>query len=94
MLRRELKANSLGLASLSHTIARQRARTRFLREGDACTHFFHLQACHRRRMNTLPHLTMGGQLFTEEEAKSEIVYEYYNNILGTPFQRQHSIQLS
>jgi len=41
-LRRDLKANILGLSSLARTIARQRARHRFLEEGDANTRFFHL----------------------------------------------------
>lgn len=52
-LRRELKASTLGLAALNRCLARQRARTRFLQEGDASTRFFHLQACHRRRKNYL-----------------------------------------
>jgi hypothetical protein len=41
-LHRELKANVLGLASLAQSMARQHARTRHLREGDACTKYFHL----------------------------------------------------
>jgi hypothetical protein len=52
-LRRDMKQNVLGLASLCRTMARQRARTRQLREGDACTRYLHLQACHRRRKNYL-----------------------------------------
>jgi len=47
VLHRDLKAHVLGLASLARTMARQCARTRHLREGDACTKYFHLQACHR-----------------------------------------------
>jgi hypothetical protein len=43
-LRRELKANVLGLASLARTMARQRAKTRHLKDGDACTKYFHLHA--------------------------------------------------
>jgi hypothetical protein len=41
-LRRDLKANILGLSALARTIARQRARHCFLEEGDANTQFFHL----------------------------------------------------
>jgi hypothetical protein len=44
-----LKLRVLGLASLSRTISRQRARILFLEEGGANTKFYHLQACHRRR---------------------------------------------
>lgn len=40
--RTELKCRSLGLASLSRTLARHRSRVRFLGEGDANTKFFHL----------------------------------------------------
>jgi hypothetical protein len=73
-LRRELKSKTLGLASLNRTMARQRARTRFLKEGDACTRFFHLQACHRRRKNFLAAVQHNGQTFTEDEAKEGLVY--------------------
>ena len=93
-LRRELKANTLGLASLERSMARQRAGSRHLREGDACTKYFHLQACHRRRKNYLFALSHNGQTFSEEEAKANIVFDYYNALLGTPFTRQHRIDLS
>lgn len=33
----------------------------------------------------------GGQWFSAEEAKSDLVYEYYNDILGKPFNRSHGI---
>jgi len=75
-------------------MARQRARTRHLREGDACTKYFHLQACHRRRKNYLFALSHDGHSFSEEEAKADIVFNYYNGLLGTPFTREHRIDLS
>lgn len=46
-LRKELKMKCLALASLERTTARQRSRLLWLTEGDANTHFFQLQACHR-----------------------------------------------
>jgi hypothetical protein len=46
-----LKLRVLGLASLSRTISKQRARILFLEEGDTNTKFYHLQAYHRRRQN-------------------------------------------
>lgn len=92
-LHRDLKANSLGLASLERMMARQRARTRNLREGDACTKYFHLQAYHRQRKNFLLAISHHGQTFTEDEAKAGIVFEFYNNLLGVPFLRQHRLDL-
>lgn len=61
---------------------------------DTCsTRYFHLQACHRRRKNYLLAISHNGQTFTEEEAKADIVFSYYNEILGKPFQRLHRIDL-
>jgi hypothetical protein len=93
-LRRDLKQAVLGLTSLSRTMARQRARNRQLAEGDACTLYFHLQACHRRRKNYLFSLQHNGHTFTEEEAKADIVFAYYDDLLGTSFTRVHCIDLS
>jgi hypothetical protein len=93
-LRRELKANTLGLASLNRNMARQRARSRFLRKGDTSTRFFLLQAYHRHRKNYLAAVHHNGQLFTKEDAKSDLVHDYYYNILGKPFIREHTTDLS
>lgn len=91
---RELKVCVLGLASLARTMARQCARTRHLRDGDACTKYFHLQACHRWRKNYLFAITHQGHTFSEEEAKAGLVFSYYNDLLGKPFYHQHHIDLS
>ncbi|XP_073363516.1 uncharacterized protein [Aegilops tauschii subsp. strangulata] len=50
-LRRTLKQKLLGLASLQRSIARQRSRVLWLKDGDASTEFFHNHASHRRRKN-------------------------------------------
>jgi hypothetical protein len=92
-VRRKLKGIVLGLASLARTMARQRARTRHLKDCDACTRYFHLQACHQRRKIYLFALNHNGQTFSEEEAKAGIVYSYYNGLMGTAFQRHHRIDL-
>jgi hypothetical protein len=60
-LRFLLKKKLLGLASLERTLARQRLRNLWLREGDACTRFFHTQASHRRRKNFIGHLLVDGR---------------------------------
>lgn len=84
---------SLGLSSLSRTISRQRSRIRFLEEGDANTKFFHLQACHRNRKNVIPAIMHDGAWFSADQAKADVIYEYYNGILGKPFTQEHSIVL-
>lgn len=61
-LRRELQHSVLRLASLHRTMAWQRARIRHLSDGDACTRYFHLQACHRRRKNYPYHLPQWAKL--------------------------------
>lgn len=58
-LQRDLKLKSLGLASLERTIARQRSRLLWLKEGDANTKFFHLHARARRRKNFISRLRDG-----------------------------------
>jgi hypothetical protein len=47
-LRRTLKLTVLGLASLERTMARQRSRIKWLKEGDANTKLFHIVANGRR----------------------------------------------
>jgi hypothetical protein len=93
-LRRDLKRTILGLASLSRTIARQRSCIRYLREGDANTKFFHLQACHRKRKSYIPTFEHTGLTLTDEEAKADAIYDYFNGILGTYFARTRNIDLA
>jgi hypothetical protein len=81
-LRKQLKLISLGLASLARTIVWQRSRLRFLEEGDSNTKFFHLQACHKNHKNHIPSILHEGSWFSANEAKSELIYSYYNGILG------------
>jgi hypothetical protein len=73
-------------------IARQCSRLRFLEEGDANTKFFHLQACHRNCKNHIPSILHEGVWFSTDEAKSKVIYDYFNGILGTLFHRQHTIE--
>lgn len=63
-LHRELKERVLGLASAERTMARQRARCRYLKDNNTCTRFFHLQACDRKRKNSLLAISHDGQTFT------------------------------
>lgn len=88
-----LKLMSLGLASLSRTISRQRSRIRFLEEGDANTKFFHLQACHRNRKNMISAIMHDGAWLSADQAKAHVAFDYYSAILGKPFSREHTIVL-
>uniref|UniRef100_A0A453N768 Uncharacterized protein n=1 Tax=Aegilops tauschii subsp. strangulata TaxID=200361 RepID=A0A453N768_AEGTS len=64
-LRRTLKQLVLGLASLERTIARQRSRITWLKEGDANTQLFHLVANGRGMKNYIPSLTIEGRIITD-----------------------------
>lgn len=61
-LRALLKRTYLGLASLERTMARQRAKIRWLGEGDANTAFFHQHASYRRQKNVIRSLRVGVRL--------------------------------
>lgn len=92
-LRRRLKFRCLGLASLCRTIARQRSRIQFLAEGGTNTRFFHLQACHRRRKNYIHSLSVEGAELVQDEHMAEALYNFFDSILGTDFQRTSRLNL-
>lgn len=92
-LRKDLKRRCLGLASMSRTIARHRSRIRYWEREMRTRNFFHLQACHRGRKNYIPSVQHEGQWFSDEEAKADLIFEYYNSILGKPFRREHALHL-
>lgn len=62
-LRRQLKMQCLGLASLERTIARQRSRVLQIKEGDANTRYFHLVARGRRRRQFIATIRSGVNTF-------------------------------
>jgi hypothetical protein len=63
---------------------RQRSRITYLAEGDANTKFFHLQACHRCRKSHIASLKVDDVLVMHDDAKTQAVFEHFNDILGTP----------
>jgi hypothetical protein len=71
-LRRTLKHVVLGLASLERTIARQRSRIRWLREGDANTKLFHVVANGRRTKNYIASVRVGEEPVTTQERRSSL----------------------
>lgn len=86
-LRNKMKMRCLGLASLLRTIVRQRSRITYLADGDANTKFFHLQACHRSRQNTITSLKVDDMEVVHEEAKAQAIFQHFNGILGFHEQR-------
>jgi hypothetical protein len=90
---RLLKKKLLGLASLEQTLARQRSRLLWLREGDACTHFFHTQASHRRRKNFIGHLMVDNRRVADHVNKVEAVDSFFGELLGSSVDRPFSLDL-
>lgn len=60
VLRRLIKKKLLGLSALERLIVRQHSRLMWLKEGDANTRFFHIQASHRQRKNLGAQLKVDG----------------------------------
>jgi hypothetical protein len=76
-LRHFLKLHYLGLTSLQRTIARQKSSLRWLREGDAYTKLFHLNANHRRRKNYIPSLLVDSRTLTHEDEKAAAAFTFF-----------------
>jgi hypothetical protein len=92
-LRRMLKQTVLGLASLERTMARQRSRIRWLREGDANTALFHAVANGRRVKNYIAAVRSGEDLVTDQERKVETFIEAFFQLLGRMQPREHTMNL-
>jgi hypothetical protein len=89
-----LKQGCLSLASLEKTVARLRSRIHYLREGDANTKFFHLQACYRKKKNFISKLEEDGRMATNHDDMQQILKGYFSNLLGADLQRHFTIDLS
>jgi hypothetical protein len=92
-LRRELKKRLLGLASLEHTIARQRARVAALKDGDAATQFFRICATRRKRRNHISRLRDGNRIATDQEGMEDLASAFYAELLGRAQPRVHDLAL-
>ncbi|WVZ76358.1 hypothetical protein U9M48_024338 [Paspalum notatum var. saurae] len=93
-LRKKLKMHCLGLASLERTIAQQRSRILYIREGDSNTSFFHQHARYRKKNNFIAKLQVGDQLVTNQDEKQAAVLDFYEKLLGESEQRDFSLELS
>jgi hypothetical protein len=92
-LKSVLKKCSLMLSSLKRTIAHLRSRISSLKEGDANTKFFHMQARHQKRKNFIVRLESKEGIYTNHEDKTKVIDDFYENLLGTSYNGKHSIDL-
>ena len=83
-IRRGLKKQVLGLASLERTMARQRARMVGLRDGDANVQFFRINASKRRRRIALTGLRSGDAVAQSQEEMEELATNFFVQLLGRP----------
>jgi exonuclease III len=71
-LLRKLKQHCLFLASLERTVARLRSRVQCLKDDDANTKFFHMQARLRKKRNFISKLEDDGRIVTNHEQTQEV----------------------
>jgi hypothetical protein len=83
-LRKDLKCRVLGLAGIERSRQRQASRQIWLKEGDACTKFFHLKANGRAKKNFIHCLrkTDARYVWSHPE-KEEILFKHFEEWLGT-----------
>ena len=93
-IRKSLKAQCLGLASLERTIARQRARVLHLHDGDANTRYFHLVArglCRRKRISSI---VDGERLAILHNDMEQIMLNYFCGLMGAQVERANGIDIA
>jgi hypothetical protein len=88
-----LKMSVLGLSSLERTMARQRSRVRWLKEGDANSRLFHAVANGRRAKNFIHALRVGDRIVTDQADKEEAFFRAYFELLGRSPVREHTIDI-
>ena len=85
----------LGLAAVERSRRRQASRVIWIREGDACTRFFHLRANGRRRKLYIPHLRRpNGDIVCSHPDKEDVLHEFYEKLLGSKITREARIDWS
>lgn len=82
-LRRQLKRDALGLALLERTMTRMRSRLNWLKDGDTNTSYFQHHARYRKRKNFMAKIKDNDRIITDQEEKKEVVWNFYNGLLGT-----------
>jgi hypothetical protein len=87
-LLRNLKQQVLGWAAIERSRRRQCSRLIQIREGDACTKFFHQRAIGRRKRNLIAYLkTSIETIVWGHEEKEEILYHFFSELLGNHVER-------
>jgi len=81
-LLQKLKQHCLVLAFLERTVARLRSRLHYLRDGDANTKKFHLQARFRKKRNFISHLENEGRTVTSHEQMQEVLDVFFLQSVG------------
>jgi hypothetical protein len=74
-------------------MARLRSRVKHLKEGDANTSFLHKHATSHRRKNFIPKLIDGDRVATSQEDKQEIMFNFYENLIGHAADRSLALNL-
>lgn len=83
-LRRRLKKKVLALAVLERSRKRQSSRVTKLREGDACTKYFHLRANGRRRRNLISLIATNTGIASTHAAKEQVIFDHFKSFMGRP----------
>jgi len=73
-LHKQLKVAYLGLASLERTIARQRSRIAWLKDGDTNTALFHRQCSYWRQKNHIHAIHSGDHVLTDQANMAEAAH--------------------
>jgi hypothetical protein len=82
----------LGLAAVERAQRRHASRMTWLKEGDACTRFFHLKANSQNRRKFIPCLKNStGEYVWAHEDKEKVLYEHFSSILGAAKQRHSTL---
>lgn len=65
-----------------------------MKEGDANTFFFHVQARYRSKKNLISNLLVGDRLVSSHVQMEEEIHGYYSNLCGSEFQRHFTLNLA